>query len=277
MRLKPLCLAFTLGLYSAGTAQAGLQDDMNSFFNNMSYASNSTSAKAWQGQAARYVTGGSFYARTGNKNIQLISISLPSINAGCGGIDVYLGSFSFINSDQIMAFVKQTMANAAGYFFDLALETTVPELKAAKDFLQKMAADLNRFNMSSCQAAKAMVDSVASLWGESQQNVCQSDSTGICFIGERKFREFLGRYLPAQPGKIITVDGDEIGEHQGLMYHTLGQRKGLGIGGTKAVHAPSCSEKKIIYGVLMTQSCKAHDMPDEGVFFLFQHWCNSQP
>ena len=169
MRLKPLCLAFTLGLYSAGTAQAGLQDDMNSFFNNMSYASNSTSAKAWQGQAARYVTGGSFYARTGNKNIQLISISLPSINAGCGGIDVYLGSFSFINSDQIMAFVKQTMANAAGYFFDLALETTVPELKAAKDFLQKMAADLNRFNMSSCQAAKAMVDSVASLWGESQQ------------------------------------------------------------------------------------------------------------
>ncbi|MGQ0421446.1 tRNA 2-thiouridine(34) synthase MnmA, partial [Bacillus sp. HC-Mk] len=61
----------------------------------------------------------------------------------------------------------------------------------------------------------------------------KKDSTGICFIGERKFREFLGRYLPAQPGKIITVDGDEIGEHQGLMYHTLGQRKGLGIGGTK--------------------------------------------
>ena len=43
------------------------------------------------------------------------------------------------------------------------------------------------------------------------------------------------------------------------------------------VYAPSCSEKKIIYGVLMTQSCKSHDTPDEGVFFLFQHWCNSQP
>jgi conjugative transfer pilus assembly protein TraH len=81
-----------------------------------------------------------------------------------------------------MAFVKQTMANAAGYFFDLALETTVPELKAAKDFLQKMAADINRFNMSSCQAAKAMVDSVASLWGESQQNVCQSvGGQTVCF------------------------------------------------------------------------------------------------
>ncbi len=61
----------------------------------------------------------------------------------------------------------------------------------------------------------------------------KKDSTGICFIGERKFRDFLARYLPAQPGPIVTVDGQTIGEHQGLMYHTLGQRKGLGIGGLK--------------------------------------------
>ncbi|ARJ44025.1 tRNA 2-thiouridine(34) synthase MnmA [Pantoea alhagi] len=61
----------------------------------------------------------------------------------------------------------------------------------------------------------------------------KKDSTGICFIGERKFRDFLGRYLPAQPGAIVTVDGQTVGEHQGLMYHTLGQRKGLGIGGMK--------------------------------------------
>ncbi|WP_267128082.1 tRNA 2-thiouridine(34) synthase MnmA [Thalassotalea sp. HSM 43] len=59
----------------------------------------------------------------------------------------------------------------------------------------------------------------------------KKDSTGICFIGERKFRDFLGRYLPAQPGKIETAEGKVIGEHQGLMYHTLGQRKGLHIGG----------------------------------------------
>ncbi|WP_017446236.1 tRNA 2-thiouridine(34) synthase MnmA [Gayadomonas joobiniege] len=61
----------------------------------------------------------------------------------------------------------------------------------------------------------------------------KKDSTGICFIGERKFKDFLQQYLPAQPGKIETVDGEVIGEHQGLMYHTLGQRKGLGIGGLK--------------------------------------------
>ena len=59
----------------------------------------------------------------------------------------------------------------------------------------------------------------------------KKDSTGICFIGERKFKDFLQRYLPAQPGVIETVDGEVVGKHQGLMYHTYGQRQGLGIGG----------------------------------------------
>ncbi len=59
----------------------------------------------------------------------------------------------------------------------------------------------------------------------------KKDSTGICFIGERRFADFLKRYLPAQPGVIESVDGERLGEHQGLMYHTIGQRQGLGIGG----------------------------------------------
>ncbi|GAA0568341.1 tRNA 2-thiouridine(34) synthase MnmA [Halomonas salifodinae] len=59
----------------------------------------------------------------------------------------------------------------------------------------------------------------------------KKDSTGICFIGERRFRDFLQQYLPAQPGRIETPEGEVIGEHLGLMYYTLGQRQGLGIGG----------------------------------------------
>jgi tRNA-specific 2-thiouridylase len=61
----------------------------------------------------------------------------------------------------------------------------------------------------------------------------KKDSTGICFIGERKFKDFLAQYLPAKPGVIETAEGEAIGEHEGLMYHTLGQRKGLLIGGKK--------------------------------------------
>ena len=59
----------------------------------------------------------------------------------------------------------------------------------------------------------------------------KKDSTGICFIGERRFDTFLQRYLPAQPGLIRSESGEELGQHNGLMYYTLGQRKGLGIGG----------------------------------------------
>lgn len=62
----------------------------------------------------------------------------------------------------------------------------------------------------------------------------KKDSTGICFIGERRFADFLKTYLPAQPGPIETLEGERLGTHQGLMYHTIGQRQGLGIGGTKA-------------------------------------------
>ncbi|TCV97264.1 tRNA (5-methylaminomethyl-2-thiouridylate)-methyltransferase [Luteibacter rhizovicinus] len=61
----------------------------------------------------------------------------------------------------------------------------------------------------------------------------KKDSTGICFIGERDFRSFLAQYLPAKPGRMLSPDGDLIGEHQGAMYYTLGQRNGLGIGGRR--------------------------------------------
>ncbi|MBP6998693.1 MAG: tRNA 2-thiouridine(34) synthase MnmA [Tepidiphilus sp.] len=68
----------------------------------------------------------------------------------------------------------------------------------------------------------------------------KKDSTGICFIGERPFREFLQRYLPARPGEIRSLDdGRVLGTHQGVMYYTLGQRKGLGIGGVKGGEDPA--------------------------------------
>jgi tRNA-specific 2-thiouridylase len=64
-------------------------------------------------------------------------------------------------------------------------------------------------------------------------NHAKRDSTGICFIGERPFREFLSRYLPREPGPMVTPGGERVGEHQGLMYYTIGQRQGLGIGGRR--------------------------------------------
>ena len=59
----------------------------------------------------------------------------------------------------------------------------------------------------------------------------KKDSTGICFIGERNFRAFLSQYIPMQKGEIVTTEGKVVGEHEGVFYYTLGQRKGLGVGG----------------------------------------------
>lgn len=94
----------------------------------------------------------------------------------------------------------------------------------------------------------------------------KKDSTGICFIGERPFRAFLSRYLPVQPGAIRTLAGKTIGEHPGIIYYTLGQREGLGIGGVRdAAEAPwYVVAKDVVDNVLVV--AQGHDHP-----LLFSH------
>jgi tRNA-specific 2-thiouridylase len=89
----------------------------------------------------------------------------------------------------------------------------------------------------------------------------KKDSTGICFIGERRFRDFLSDYLPANPGEIQTIEGRRIGQHQGLMYYTLGQRQGLGIGGMPdAPDAPwFVMDKDLEHNALIV--AQGHDHP----------------
>ncbi|PXX90858.1 tRNA 2-thiouridine(34) synthase MnmA [Marinobacter vulgaris] len=90
----------------------------------------------------------------------------------------------------------------------------------------------------------------------------KKDSTGICFIGERKFRDFLKQYIPAQPGNIETPDGQVIGRHQGLMYHTIGQRQGLGIGGLSEFGDEPwyVAEKDLSRNVLVAVQGKHHPL-----------------
>ncbi len=87
------------------------------------------------------------------------------------------------------------------------------------------------------------------------------DSTGICFIGERPFREFLARYLPRTPGPMLTPDGREMGRHMGLAYYTLGQRQGLGLGGTRGgPEAPwFVAAKDLVRNALVV--VQGHDQP----------------
>lgn len=90
----------------------------------------------------------------------------------------------------------------------------------------------------------------------------KKDSTGICFIGERKFKDFLARYLPAQPGNIENIDGQVIGSHDGLMYYTIGQRKGLKLGGKKeALEAPwYVIDKQVARNALIVAQTHEHPL-----------------
>lgn len=108
----------------------------------------------------------------------------------------------------------------------------------------------------------------------------KKDSTGICFIGERKFKDFLARYLPAQAGDIKTVDGQVIGRHDGLMYHTLGQRKGLGIGGVKGAseNAWYVVEKDLVNNVLIVAQGQDNSaLLSSGLIASQLHWVDRQP
>ncbi|MEX1032582.1 MAG: tRNA 2-thiouridine(34) synthase MnmA [Cellvibrionaceae bacterium] len=108
----------------------------------------------------------------------------------------------------------------------------------------------------------------------------KKDSTGICFIGERKFKDFLQRYLPAQPGEIRTLSGDKVGEHSGLMYHTIGQRQGLGIGGVQgADDAPWYVVDKDLQGnvLIVTQGDKHPALYKQGLIARQATWISNPP
>ncbi|UCQ29575.1 conjugal transfer protein TraH (plasmid) [Edwardsiella tarda] len=178
--LKPRCgyyrravLACLLSAMVIHPGMADVNNDLNNFFNKLGFEGNATRAAVWQGQAAGYATGGSLFLRNQVNQLQIASFTPPSITAGCGGIDAYLGSFSFINSEQIERFVKQLMGNAAGYFFDLALQTAVPQMKSVKDFMQKLSTDLNSMNMSSCQAAQGIIGGLWPTHTVQSEKVCQ--------------------------------------------------------------------------------------------------------
>lgn len=103
----------------------------------------------------------------------------------------------------------------------------------------------------------------------------KKDSTGICFIGERKFKEFLSNYIPSKPGEIKTLLGEKIGHHDGLMYYTLGQRKGLGIGGQGTGEPWFVVKKDLENNILYVVQGDHPSLYSDGLHALDINWINS--
>jgi len=128
---------------------------------------------------------------------------------------------------------------ATGHYAQIREANGLYQLLKASDDSKDQSYFLHRLNQKQLSHAlfplgkllKSQVRAIAEQHG--LPNHAKRDSTGICFIGERPFREFLNRYLPTTPGQMITPEGNVVGQHIGLSFYTIGQRQGLGIGGAK--------------------------------------------
>ena len=142
---------------------ADVGSDMNNFFTDMGYASNVTPPGVYEGQAAGYFTGGGLVMRAPSRNYQLASMQAPSYRAGCSGVDLYGGGFSYINSSQLVAALRNVGQNAASYAFMLGLRVISPQISNVLEWVREKADMINKLNINSCEAAADLVGSFVGL------------------------------------------------------------------------------------------------------------------
>lgn len=171
----PALLA-SLGLLLAplAPARADVGGAMDSYFNSMGAAANVTGPTAYQGQKAGYYSLGNVYTRFPQKTMNVASAQLPGYRAGCGGIDLFAGSFSFVNSSEIVAMMKAVANNAVGFAFKLAIDTLCPECGATMSDLSQRVQQMNNAALNSCQLAQGLVNTVAGKSDLAERNFCET-------------------------------------------------------------------------------------------------------
>jgi len=174
-------LAAMANLAVAGAAQADVGAEMNRFFSDAGGAANVTGPSAYEGQSAGYYSLGNVWTRFPQKSVQPFNLQLPSARAGCGGIDLFSGSFSFINASEIIAMLKATANNALGFAFKLAIDSVSPEIGKVMDEFSQKAQLLNQMNISSCETAQALVGGIWPQMETTRATICEAvgNSQGV--------------------------------------------------------------------------------------------------
>jgi conjugative transfer pilus assembly protein TraH len=160
---------------------ANVGDSMDRFMDDMGGAANVTGPTAFEGQSAGYYSLGNVWTRFPQKTTNIASLQLPSAKAGCGGIDIFAGSFSFINASEIVAMLKAVANNAVGFAFSLAIDTVCPECsKIMQEFSQK-AQLMNNLNINSCEMAQGLVGGIWPKGDLADKAICEAigNSEGI--------------------------------------------------------------------------------------------------
>ena len=170
-----LVVLVTAGLLWGAPARADVLSEMNRFWQGA--AVNTTGPTAFQGQASGHWTLGNLYLRSPVRSEPIATVNLPSFRAGCGGIDAFAGAFSFIDSDQLVAFARAIAQNAAGFAFELALETISPVIAETMSKLRALAQWANNRNVNSCETAQALVGAAWSRNDRASAAICAAIGT----------------------------------------------------------------------------------------------------
>ena len=213
-----LCVSFAFCF----PAHAGIEADMASMFNSMGASTNYTEAGSFKNQAMTMYSGGALSVRSPVSNLSPIHIVPPKIEAGCGGIDFFAGSFSFVNKEQFVQFTRNLGNNAAGVAFEIALDSLDPLVGGAIDKIRGIANMMNNFNLNSCQSAKTLVGGLLGAAGESISSQCKATAVADGSVSDGSDASFACQYankLVEQsqkaignnlPGSTITFTGGNL-------------------------------------------------------------------
>ena len=171
-KLVAVIVASAVALAAPLSYAGDLNAEVNTMFNNLGAIGNYTAPGAFRGQTFNTYTGGSLFMRAPNKVYQLAAIQFPSARAGCGGIDVFGGSFSHISAAEFKNMLRNITAALPGIAFQLALESVSPLLGGLTKWAKGLETWINNARINSCETAKAIVSTAAEAAGFSSQEAC---------------------------------------------------------------------------------------------------------
>ncbi|MBS0638142.1 MAG: conjugal transfer protein TraH, partial [Verrucomicrobia bacterium] len=216
---KVKCVLIIIMLTVSDIADAGgVAQGMQDFWSKMGGMSSFNGADAHQLQSAGYYTMGGLYARTPVKNTQIASIGLPGLKAGCGGINLYNGGFSFINSDELTKLLNSISANSSAFAMQLAVETISPVIAEKIEELQTWVQRINAMNINSCETAASLVGGVWPRHEQASKTICSTLASGNgvasdytkarhdCHASRGGMSAKISRSDPDNADKLLTED-----------------------------------------------------------------------
>ena len=177
-----LTLLAATNLVVVQTAQADVNGQLGSFFSSLGGSANVTGPVAYNGQQGGYYSGGNLWVRfPAQQTYSLGSLQMPSVKAGCGGIDIFTGSFSFINTDQIVAAMKAAANGALAFVFDLAINAISSQIGSSIEKVMQKLQQFTQHSLNACQAGEQAAAGLAGMVGARDSHFCQTigNSQGI--------------------------------------------------------------------------------------------------